>query len=42
MDQTDVPLKIGAALGTDTSFIDRLLRDLIYNPAYPRTFGKFR
>jgi alkaline phosphatase len=42
MDQTDVPLKIGAALGTDTSYLDALLKYFMYNPAYPRTFGKFR
>jgi len=42
MDQTDVPLKIGAALGTDTSYLDALLKYFMYDPAYPRTFGKFR
>ena len=42
MDQTDVPLKIGAALGADTSSLDALLKYFMYDPAYPRTFGKFR
>ena len=40
MDQTDVPLKIAAALGSDTSDGDMLLEKLLANPAYPRTFGK--
>lgn len=42
MDQTDVPLKMGAALGTDTYYIDLLLNWATYYPGYPRTFGKFR
>lgn len=40
MDQTEVMLKIGAALGTDTSVLDFAVEKMIYNSDYPRTIGK--
>ena len=40
MDQTEVPLKIAAALGSETSDGDMLLEKMLSNPAYPRTIGK--
>ena len=40
MDQADVPLKIAAALGNDTSDADALLKKVVENPAFPRTPGK--
>jgi hypothetical protein len=40
MDQTDVPLRIGAALGGDTRDLDRLLQKILTQPGLPRTIGK--
>lgn len=40
MDQTEVMLKIGAALGSETTDLDNAVRKLIANPAYPVTYGK--
>ena len=40
MDQTEVMLKIGAALGGDTAALDDAVKKLVTNPAYPRTYGK--
>jgi len=40
MDQADVPLKVAAALGSDTSEADLLLRKILSNDRYPRTPGK--
>lgn len=40
MDQTDVPLKIAAALGADTRDIDLLVQKTMKNRDFPRTFGK--
>ncbi len=40
MDQAEVMLKIGAALGTDTSLLDNAVQKMIYNLDYPRTYGK--
>jgi len=40
MDQADVPLKLAAALATDTAEMDAVLRKIQLNPALPRTPGK--
>jgi alkaline phosphatase len=40
MDQTDIMFKMAAALSTDTTEIDRIVRDLQTNTAYPRTVGR--
>ena len=40
MDQTDIPLKIAAVLGSYTSDADKLLSAVLANPRYPRTPGK--
>jgi hypothetical protein len=39
-DQTEVPLKIAAALANDTSDLDAALSKMNLNPAFPRTPGK--
>jgi alkaline phosphatase len=39
-DQTDIPLKIAAALATDTSDLDRALGKLVSTPGFPKTPGK--
>ena len=39
-DQTDIPLKIAAALASNTSDIDRALDKLVYSSEFPRTPGK--
>ena len=40
MDQTEVMLQIGAALGSDTTSLDDAVSKMVSNPAYPRTYGK--
>jgi alkaline phosphatase len=39
-DQTDIPLKIGAALAHDFTEADAVFNRIIYNPELPRTPGK--
>jgi len=39
-DQTEVPLKMAAAVAHDTSDLDAALDKLIYTAAFPRTPGK--
>lgn len=39
-DQTEVPLKIAAALANDTADLDRALSRLVYSLEFPRTPGK--
>jgi alkaline phosphatase len=39
-DQTDIPLKIAAALAANTSDLDRALDKLVYSPEFPKTPGK--
>ncbi|MBI5281475.1 MAG: alkaline phosphatase [Candidatus Solibacter usitatus] len=40
MDQTEVPLKIAAALGGDTSVLDNAMKALLFTGGYPKTYGK--
>ena len=40
MDQADVPLKIAAAVATDTSEMDAVLLKILTNPRFPKTPGK--
>jgi hypothetical protein len=39
-DQTDIPLKIAAALATNTQDMDKALDKLVYSMEYPKTPGK--
>ncbi len=39
-DQTDVPLKIAAAIATDTSEMDAIIQKILHTSAFPRTPGK--
>jgi alkaline phosphatase len=39
-DQTDIPLKIAAALATNTQDLDKALDKLVYSMEYPKTPGK--
>ncbi|MBI4892765.1 MAG: alkaline phosphatase [Acidobacteria bacterium] len=40
MDQTEVMLKIGAAIGSETAELDAAMRKMVNNPAYPKMIGK--
>jgi len=39
-DETEIPLKIAAALATNTDDLDRALDKLVYTPGFPKTPGK--
>lgn len=39
-DQTDVPLKLAAALANDTADLDKALEKLVYTSVFPKTPGK--
>jgi alkaline phosphatase len=39
-DETDIPLKIAAALAANTNDLDRALEKMVYAPEFPKTPGK--